>query len=179
MKECVAILAGGCFWCLEPVFSQLRGVRAVVSGYTGGHLVDPDYRQVCSGSSGHAEAVRVTFDADLLDYDTLLGIFFQAHDPTTLNRQGNDVGTQYRSAVFYLDAQQKTRAQAMVTRVEAEHWWPAPVVTEIVAAGTFYPAEEAHQRYYARHPDQPYCVAVAAPKVAKIRARYAALLRPD
>jgi peptide-methionine (S)-S-oxide reductase len=177
MKENIAILAGGCFWCLEPVFTQLAGVRKVVSGYTGGYAADPTYKQVCTGTTGHAEAIEIHFDPAVISFEQLLEVFFTAHDPTTPNRQGNDVGTQYRSAVFYLDDEQKTIAEQMIARVDAENWWPDPVVTEVASASTFYPAEDYHQYYYANNPRQPYCMAVAAPKVAKIRAKYSALLK--
>ena len=177
MKENIAILAGGCFWCLEPVFTQLAGVRKVVSGYTGGYAADPTYKQVCTGTTGHAEAIEIHFDPAVISFEQLLEVFFTAHDPTTPNRQGNDVGTQYRSAVFYLDDEQKTIAEQMIARVDAENWWPDPVVTEVTSASTFYSAEDYHQYYYANNPRQPYCMAVAAPKVAKIRAKYSALLK--
>ncbi|PKO52877.1 MAG: peptide-methionine (S)-S-oxide reductase [Betaproteobacteria bacterium HGW-Betaproteobacteria-2] len=177
MKENIAILAGGCFWCLEPVFTQLAGVRKVVSGYTGGFASDPTYKQVCTGTTGHAEAIEIHFDPAIISFEQLLEVFFTAHDPTTPNRQGNDIGTQYRSAVFYLDDEQKTIAEQMIAKVDAENWWPDPVVTEVTSASTFYPAEDYHQYYYANNPRQPYCMAVAAPKVAKIRAKYSALLK--
>ena len=177
MKENIAILAGGCFWCLEPVFTQLAGVRKVVSGYTGGFSSDPTYKQVCTGTTGHAEAIEIHFDPATISFEQLLEVFFTAHDPTTPNRQGNDIGTQYRSAVFYLDDEQKTIAEQMIAKVDAENWWPDPVVTEVTSASTFYPAEDYHQYYYANNPRQPYCMAVAAPKVAKIRAKYSALLK--
>lgn len=177
MKENIAILAGGCFWCLEPVFTQLAGVRKVVSGYTGGYTSDPTYKQVCTGTTGHAEAIEIHFDSGVISFEQLLEVFFTAHDPTTPNRQGNDIGTQYRSAIFYLDEAQKSIAEQMIARVDAENWWPDPVVTEVTSASTFYPAEDYHQYYYANNPRQPYCVAVAAPKVAKIRAKYSALLK--
>lgn len=177
MKENIAILAGGCFWCLEPVFTQLLGVKSVVSGYIGGYTDNPTYKQVCTGTTGHAEAIQISFDPELISYDELLEIFFVAHDPTTLNRQGNDIGTQYRSAIFYLDDEQKRSAEQMIAKVDAGNWWPEPVVTEISSASTFYPAEDYHQYYYANNPNQPYCMAVAAPKVAKIRAKYGNLLK--
>jgi peptide-methionine (S)-S-oxide reductase len=177
MKENIAILAGGCFWCLEPVFTQLAGVRKVVSGYTGGYTSDPTYKQVCTGTTGHAEAIEIHFDSGVISFEQLLEVFFTAHDPTTPNRQGNDIGTQYRSAIFYLDEAQKSIAEQMIARVDAENWWPDPVVTEVTSASAFYPAEDYHQYYYANNPRQPYCVAVAAPKVAKVRAKYASLLR--
>ncbi len=177
MKENIAILAGGCFWCLEPVFTQLAGVHRVVSGYTGGFTSDPTYKQVCTGTTGHAEAIEIHFDPAVISFEQLLEVFFTAHDPTTPNRQGNDIGTQYRSAIFYLDDEQKTIAEQMIAKVDAENWWPDPVVTEVTSASTFYPAEDYHQYYYANNPRQPYCMAVAAPKVAKIRAKYSALLK--
>lgn len=177
MKENIAILAGGCFWCLEPVFTQLDGVRRVVSGYIGGYTDSPTYKQVCTGTTGHAEAIQVYFDPAVISYDALLEIFFVAHDSTTPNRQGNDIGTQYRSAIFFLDDAQKKSAEQMITKVDAEGWWSGPVVTEVTSASTFYPAEDYHQYYYANNPDQPYCMAVAAPKVAKIRAKYGTLLK--
>lgn len=177
MSEQVAVLAGGCFWCIEPVFSQLIGVKSVVSGYTGGQTTNPDYKQICTGTTGHAEAIKITFDAEQISFEELLGIFFVAHDPTTPNRQGNDIGTQYRSAIFCQDEEQRRIALQVIARVNAEHWWPAPVVTQINSAATFYAAEDYHQYYYDKNPNQPYCMAVAAPKVAKIRAKFAAKIR--
>ncbi|MEO8418986.1 MAG: peptide-methionine (S)-S-oxide reductase MsrA [Methylophilaceae bacterium] len=177
MSENIAILAGGCFWCIEPVFSQLVGVNHVVSGYIGGHTLNPTYKQICTGSTGFAEAIKITFDPAQISFDELLEIFFVAHDPTTPNRQGNDAGTQYRSAIFCQDAGQRLSAQKMVARLNAEKLWPAPIVTEINSAATFYPAEDYHQYYYANNPNQPYCMAVAAPKVAKIRAKFASKIR--
>lgn len=159
------------------MFTQLAGVRKVVSGYTGGYTSDPTYKQVCTGTTGHAEAIEIHFDSGVISFEQLLEVFFTAHDPTTPNRQGNDIGTQYRSAIFYLDEAQKSIAEQMIARVDAENWWPDPVVTEVTSASTFYPAEDYHQYYYANNPRQPYCVAVAAPKVAKVRAKYASLLR--
>jgi len=170
-----AIFAGGCFWCTEAVFLMLRGVKKVRSGYIGGHVADPDYRSVCEGTTGHAEAVEITFDPDEISYDTLLGVFFATHDPTTPNRQGNDVGTQYRSAVFVLDAAQ--HAAATAARERAAQLWDAPIVTEIVPASTFYEAEPYHQDYFAKNPVQPYCQVIVAPKVAKARAAFASLLK--
>lgn len=177
MKEKIAIFAGGCFWCLEPVFTQLAGIRKVVSGYTGGYTADPTYKQVCTGTTGHAEAIQIFFDPGVISYEALLEIFFLAHDPTTPNRQGNDIGTQYRSAIFFLDNEQKISAEQMIASVDAERIWPNPIVTEVVSAPVFYPAEDYHQYYYANNPNQPYCMAVAAPKVAKIRAKYGNLLK--
>lgn len=172
-----AIFAGGCFWCTEPVFSQLRGVIKVVSGYTGGHTLNPTYRDICEGDTGHAEAIQITYDSTLMDYATLVEIFLTAHDPTTLNRQGADVGTQYRSAIFYLNEDQQTSAFEVIKRFEAEHVYPDPIVTEVSPATVFYPAEDYHQYYYAKNPGQPYCIAVAAPKVAKIRKLYAQYMK--
>lgn len=175
MAEAKAILAGGCFWCTEAVFLMVRGVSAVRSGYIGGHVVDPDYRTVCEGTTGHAEAVEVTFDPEIVSYDTLLDIFFATHDPTTPNRQGNDVGTQYRSAIFLTDEGQRAPAEAARTRAAAV--WDDPIVTEIVPASTFYEAEDYHQNYLAQNPTQPYCQVVVAPKVAKARQAFAQLLK--
>lgn len=172
-----AIFAGGCFWCLEPVFSQLAGVRRVASGYIGGFTPDPTYKLVCTGTTGHAEAIQIEFDSEIIPFETLLEVFFVAHDPTTLNRQGNDIGTQYRSAVFYVDDAQKQIAEQMILRLDAAGLWQDPIVTEVTSASTFYPAEDYHQYYYANNPHQPYCMAVAAPKVAKIRAKYSGLLK--
>jgi len=173
VAESVAIFAGGCFWCLEPVFSQLQGVRQVVSGYIGGNVVDPTYEEVCTGATGHAEAVQIIFDPLQIDYEVLLEIFFLAHDPTTLNRQGHDVGTQYRSAVFCQSQDQLVSVHRLLERFARENTFGAPVVTEVSTNGKFYAAEEYHQQYYARNSSQPYCQAVAAPKIAKIREKYA------
>ena len=175
MAEAKAIVAGGCFWCTEAVFLMLKGVSRVRSGYIGGHVVDPDYRTVCEGVTGHAEAVEITFDPAVLPYGTLLDVFFATHDPTTPNRQGNDVGTQYRSAIFTLDDSQK--AGAVAARERAAHIWDDPIVTEIVPASTFYEAEAYHQNYFAQNPVQPYCQVIVAPKVAKARKHFAALLK--
>ncbi len=179
LAESVAIFAGGCFWCLEPVFSQLQGVNQVVSGYIGGHVQDPTYEEVCTGTTGHAEAIRIVFDPAQLSYDVLLEIFFLAHDPTSLNRQGHDVGTQYRSAVFCQDDEQKKILSQCLEGFAAENTFGAPVVTEVNDLAVFYPAEPYHQQYYAQHRNQPYCLAVAAPKIAKIRAQYAGRIKPE
>ena len=173
-----ATLAGGCFWCLESAFNRLQGVEHAVSGYTGGQVEHPDYKQVCSGGTGHAEAVQIRFDPDVVGYRDVLEVFFALHDPTTLNRQGNDVGTQYRSAIFFHDAEQESEARAMVARLTAEDVFGAPVVTEIVPAGTFWPAEDYHQGYAEQNPAQPYCMFVVAPKLAKFRAKFAQRLKP-
>lgn len=173
MNDKLAVFAGGCFWCLEPVFSQLKGVSNVISGYIGGHSAEPTYKQVCSGDTGHAEAIQIEFDPAQISFEELLEIFFASHDPTTPNQQGNDVGTQYRSAIFCQDEEQRHSAQLMISRLNEEKLWTKPIVTEVNGAATFYPAEDYHQRYYENNSNQPYCMLVAAPKVAKIRAKYA------
>lgn len=174
MKTEVATLAGGCFWCLEAVFDQLKGVLSVESGYTGGHVDSPTYEAVCAGSTGHAEAVRITFDPEQVTFQTLLEIFFSIHDPTTLNRQGHDIGTQYRSAIFYHGLQQKETAESVIREMTKENIFANPIVTEIVAAGVWFEAEEYHQEYFARNPSQGYCIAVVAPKVMKFRKLFSA-----
>jgi peptide-methionine (S)-S-oxide reductase len=168
----VATLAGGCFWCLDAVFRDLRGVEKVESGYAGGTTPNPSYEQVCSGKTGHAEAVQVTFDPAAISFRELLGVFFTIHDPTTLNRQGGDVGTQYRSAIFYHTPVQRAIAAEVIRELEAEGLWDAPIVTELTPLTTFDPAETYHQDYFNRNPYQPYCAAVIAPKVAKFRSKY-------
>jgi peptide-methionine (S)-S-oxide reductase len=173
----VVTLAGGCFWCLEAVYLDLRGVEKVVSGYAGGHVPNPTYREVCSGLTGHAEVVQVAFDPAVVSFRELLQIFFTIHDPTTLNRQGADVGTQYRSAIFYHDAAQKATAEAVMAEVTAEKVWPNPLVTQLEPLTKFYPAEEYHQDYFARNPSQPYCQVVVAPKVSKFRKQYVGMLK--
>ena len=172
------VVAGGCFWCTEAVFSELRGVRSVLPGYTGGTVANPSYEQVCTGRTGHAEAVQVTFDPSEHSLHDLLVVFFTTHDPTTRDRQGPDVGAQYRSAVFYRTPGQKDVAEAVVREVERERLYPRPVVTEIVPLTTFYPAEEYHRAYYRRNPERGYCQAVIAPKLAKFRKAHAARLAP-
>jgi peptide-methionine (S)-S-oxide reductase len=170
-------LGGGCFWCLEAAFEQLRGVKRVQSGYSGGHVPDPTYEQVCSGTTGHAEVVQITFDPAVISFRDLLDVFFTIHDPTTLNRQGADVGTQYRSAVFcHTDDQRQVTEQA-IADLERSGTWGHPVVTEVVPCETFHPAEAYHDRYFQRNAGQPYCQAVIAPKVAKVRATYFDKLR--
>lgn len=176
-KREVAVLAGGCFWCLEAVFDQVTGVRDVVSGYAGGHNPNPTYEQVCSGTTGHAEVVQIAFDPEKISYEEILGIFFSIHDPTTLNRQGADVGTQYRSAIFYTSENQKAAAEAMIKELIEEKVWGKPVVTEVVPLDAFYPAEDYHQEYFARNPYQGYCQFVVAPKVSKFKKKYAHLLK--
>ena len=165
----LATLAGGCFWCLEAVFDQLKGVSAVESGYVGGHVNNPTYNQVCGGDTGHAEVVRVTFDPTLLNYADLLNVFFVIHDPTQLNRQGNDVGTQYRSAIFYHSPEQERTAKEKIKALADEGVYDDRIVTEVTPVEDFYLAEDYHQEYFANNPRQPYCMAVVAPKVAKFR----------
>ena len=174
----VATVAGGCFWCLETIFARLQGVERVVSGYTGGSVPHPSYEAVCTGTTGHAEAVQITFDPAQISYRRLLEIFFAFHDPTTLNRQGADVGTQYRSAIFYHSPEQERTAREVIAALAAERVWPAPIVTEVAPLGEFYAGETYHQDYYQRNPSQLYCQATIAPKVAKLRQQYAAALKP-
>lgn len=168
----IATLAGGCFWCLEAVFAGLQGVESVVSGYMGGTEPDPSYEAVCTGTTGHAEVVRLVYDPAVVSYRDVLEVFFNIHDPTTLNRQGNDVGTQYRSAIFYHDEEQKRIAEQVIAALDGARLWRDPVVTEVAPATAFYPAETYHQDYFARNPGQPYCRLVVAPKVAKFRSRF-------
>jgi peptide-methionine (S)-S-oxide reductase len=168
----VATLAGGCFWCLEAVYDQARGVESVVSGYAGGTVANPTYRQVCAETTGHAEVVQVTFDPKIISFAELLEIFFTIHDPTTLNRQGADVGTQYRSAIFFHSPEQRATAERVIEEIEAAGVWAGPIVTEVTPFTAFYPAEDYHQEYFARNGGQPYCQVVVAPKVAKFRSRY-------
>jgi peptide-methionine (S)-S-oxide reductase len=175
----VATLGGGCFWCLEAVYEQLKGVLGVVSGYAGGVVPNPTYQQVCTGRTGHAEVVQVTFDPVVITFKELVEVFFTIHDPTTLNRQGADVGTQYRSAIFYHDEGQRTIAEAAIQRIEAEGIWDNPIVTEVTPLEVFYKAEDYHQEYYRRNRGQPYCQVVIAPKVAKFRKQYLEKLRQE
>ena len=168
----IATLAGGCFWCLEAVYDGMKGVESVESGYMGGRSPNPTYEQVCGGNTGHAEVVRVTFDPAAVSFKELLEVFFVIHDPTTLNRQGNDSGTQYRSAIFYHSPQQKSDAEEVIGRLNAEKLWSGPIVTELAPVSAFYQAEGYHQEYYARNPYQPYCQFVVAPKVAKFRKHF-------
>lgn len=176
-NEQIAIFAGGCFWCTEPVFSQLKGVSKVESGYIGGHTTEPTYKTICNGDTGHAEGIRITFDADIISFETLLEVFFVSHDPTTPNRQGNDIGTQYRSAVFCQNAAQHESVAKMIVTFDAASVFSAPIVTQINGAELFYPAEDYHQYFFEKNPNQPYCMAVAAPKAAKIRAKYVDLVK--
>jgi peptide-methionine (S)-S-oxide reductase len=167
-----AILAGGCFWCLEAVFDQLKGVESVESGYSGGHTSNPTYAQVCDGGTGHAEVVKVTFDPHVLSYHDLLKVFFSIHDPTALDRQGNDVGRQYRSAIFYHDEAQKKIAEQVIEEITDAHIWEGPIVTEVAPFDKFYMAEDYHQEYFDHNSFQPYCRAIIAPKVAKFRMQF-------
>ena len=168
----VATLGGGCFWCTEAVFEEIQGVESVVSGYAGGEVENPTYRQICTGRTGHAEVVQVTFNPDAVSYREILQIFFTTHDPTTLNRQGADAGTQYRSVVFYHDDEQKRIAEEVIQAFEDNDVWDDPIVTQVDPLPTFYPAEDYHQNYFAQNPNQPYCQAVIAPKVSKLRRQY-------
>jgi len=168
----IATLGGGCFWCLEAVFDDLNGVESVESGYMGGQLASPTYEEVCGGDTGHAEVVQVGFDPAIVSFRDILEVFFVIHDPTTLNRQGNDAGTQYRSAVFYHSEQQKAQSEEVIARLDGAGLWSNPIVTEVVAASRFYVAEGYHQEYFERNPRQPYCMAVVQPKVAKFRKHF-------
>jgi peptide-methionine (S)-S-oxide reductase len=168
----VATLAGGCFWCIEGVFREVNGVENVVSGYTGGTTVNPTYEQVCTGKTGHAESVQVSFNPSKLSYREILEIFFSVHDPTTLNRQGADVGTQYRSAIFYHNEQQKRVAEELIRELSKANLWDRPIVTQIVPLDTFYPAEDYHQEYFSRNPEQAYCQMVISPKISKFRKQW-------
>jgi len=173
----VATLAGGCFWCLEAVFDELKGVESVESGYSGGHVQNPSYAQVCDGNTGHAEVVQVTFDPQVVSFKDLLTVFFTTHDPTTLNRQGNDIGTQYRSAIFYHNEEQKKIAEAVIQEIGAERIWDNPIVTEVKPFDQFFIAEDYHQEYFRKNPFQGYCRAVIAPKVTKFRHKFAERLK--
>ena len=177
MNEEIATLAGGCFWCLEAVYDQMKGVRSVESGYTGGHSDRPTYEAVCGGRTGHAEAVRISFDPSVVPYREILDVFFVIHDPTTLNRQGNDVGTQYRSAIYYHSPEQKRVAEEAIAAFTREQVYPNPIVTEVAAATTWHEAEPYHQEYFVRNPFQGYCTAVVGPKVAKFRKQFLGKLK--
>ena len=172
-----ATLGGGCFWCLEAIFADLKGVEKVESGYAGGVAPNPTYQQVCSGSTGHAEVVQITFTPEMISFKDLLHIFFTLHDPTTLNRQGGDVGSQYRSVIFYHNLVQKTVAESVIQEINAARLWEDPIVTELAPLTIFYRAEAHHQAYYQRNPEQGYCRAVIAPKLAKLRQHYLAQLK--
>jgi peptide-methionine (S)-S-oxide reductase len=168
----VATLAGGCFWCLEAIFKEVKGVEKVVSGYSGGTTVNPSYSEVCSGTTGHAESVQLTFDPRIVSFREILAIFFSVHGPTTLNRQGADVGTQYRSAIFYHDREQKTIAEQVIRDLNTSNVWGAPILTEVKSFQNFYPAEDYHQNYFERNREQPYCSVVIAPKLDEFRKQY-------
>ncbi len=172
-----ATLAGGCFWCLEAVYDELKGVHSVESGYAGGHVDNPSYRDVCTGNTGHAEVVQIQFDPNIVSYRDLLNVFFTIHDPTTLNRQGADVGTQYRSAIFYHDEEQKKITEEVIKDLNAKKIWDNPIVTEVTKFDKFYKAEDYHQEYFAHNPYQPYCQVVVAPKVAKFRKHFIEMLK--
>ena len=173
----IATLAGGCFWCLEAIYEQLRGVEEVEPGYAGGTVADPTYEQVCTGNTGHAEAVQIVFDPQEITFRQLLDVFFTIHDPTTLNRQGEDVGTQYRSAIFYHDEEQRATAERAIQELDAAGVWVDPIVTEVTPLSEFYPAEDYHHEYYRHNSGQPYCRMVIAPKVARFRQLYMARLK--
>jgi peptide-methionine (S)-S-oxide reductase len=173
----VATLAGGCFWCLEAIFDELEGVEKVISGYSGGKMANPSYKQVCGGRTGHAEAVQVVFDPRVTSYGEILAVFFSMHDPTTLNRQGADVGTQYRSVIFYHDDKQKAIAEQLIKELNAAKIWGAPIVTEVAPFSSFYPAEDYHQHYFKQNNAQSYCQVVIAPKLAKFRKHYSDKLK--
>ncbi len=173
----IATLGGGCFWCLEAVYDMLRGVESVESGYAGGHVANPTYRQVCNGTTGHAEVIQVTYNPSVVSFGDLLDVFFTVHDPTTFNRQGGDVGTQYRSAIFFHSPEQKAIAEEKIRELGAEKTWQNPIVTEVTPFDTFYVAEDYHQEYFANNPNQPYCRVVVAPKVAKARQYFMAKLK--
>ncbi len=168
----IATLAGGCFWCLEAVFLELRGVQKVESGYSGGSLAEPTYRQVCEQETGHAEAIQVTFDPQVITYADILNVFFSVHDPTTVNRQGADVGTQYRSVIFHHSSEQEQVAQRIIAELDLKNIWDTPIVTQVVPYEKFYKAENYHQNYFANNSNQPYCGIVIAPKVAKFRKKF-------
>ena len=175
----ITTLGEGCFWCLEAVFSELRGVEIVLSGYSGGSVPNPSYQQICTGATGHAEVVQITFDPDIISFKELIEIFLTIHDPTTLNRQGADVGTQYRSVIFYRTKEQERIAREVIKEVEVAKIWSAPIVTELTQFKVFYPAEEYHQEYFKRNPDQMYCSVVISPKLAKFRKQYFTKLKNE
>ncbi len=172
-----ATLAAGCFWCVEAVFDDLVGVKDVVSGYSGGHTSNPTYKEVCSETTGHAEVVQIRFDPTRLSFKELLQVYFTVHNPTTFNRQGNDIGSSYRSAIFYNSDEQKRIAEEVIAEITAEAIYDDPIVTEVTAYSNFYPAEDYHQEYFANNPNQPYCAAVVAPKVAKFRQKFVSKLK--
>jgi peptide-methionine (S)-S-oxide reductase len=173
----VAVFGGGCFWCTEAIFARLRGVESVQSGYSGGHTANPTYEQVSAGHTGHAEAIQVEFDPNTIKYTDLLNVFFATHDPTTPNRQGNDIGEQYRSVIFYSSPEQKKDAEEFIKNLETEETFADPVVTEVTSLNKFWPAESYHQRYYEQNENKPYCQVVISPKIAKLRSKFSALLK--
>ncbi len=177
MSLTIATLAGGCFWCIESVFNRMRGVESALSGYMGGYTLNPTYKDICRGDTGHAEVVQISFDSTQISYHDLLEIFFALHDPTQKDRQGNDVGTQYRSAIFYHSPEQQAEASRMIAALGAEQAFTGRIVTEVVGATTFYPAEDYHQGYFEANPNQAYCQAIVAPKVVKARAKFASRLK--
>jgi peptide-methionine (S)-S-oxide reductase len=177
VKTAVATFGTGCFWCTEAVFQELKGVAKVYSGYMGGHVANPSYEEVCTGTTGHAECLQIFYDPEVLSYDELLEVFWESHDPTQLNRQGNDIGTQYRSAIFYHTEEQREKAEHYKTQLDKEGAYPNPIVTEITPATTFYPAEDYHQDYYNNHGSQPYCYIVIRPKVEKFEKAFAGKLK--
>jgi peptide-methionine (S)-S-oxide reductase len=172
-----ATLGGGCFWCIEAVYQELEGVLSVESGYMGGRVENPTYEQVCGGASGHVEVTQLVFDPAVVSFRDILDVFFTVHDPTSLDRQGNDIGPQYRSAIFYHNEEQKRVAEKAIREIDAERIWSKPIVTEVRPAETFYPAEDYHQEYFRNHPNQPYCAYIVAPKVKKFREKFAARMR--
>jgi peptide-methionine (S)-S-oxide reductase len=178
-KLATAVFGGGCFWCTEAIFTRLKGVESVESGYSGGHTNNPTYEQVSAGNTGHAEAIRIEFDPSVMQYADLLNVFFATHDPTTLNRQGGDVGEQYRSAIFYTTPVQKQEAEEFIKKLEDEGTFDDPVVTEVAALNNFWPAESYHQRYYEQNRDKTYCQVVINPKIAKLRTKFGSLLKPE
>ncbi len=179
MSHSLATFGSGCFWCTEAVFQQVAGVKSVVSGYSGGQMANPDYRSVCNGNTGHAECIQIEFDPDVIAYSDLVGMFFKSHDPTTLNRQGNDAGTQYRSVIFYHSDEQKQTAEKWIKELDAAKIFPSRIVTQVAPAVTFYPAEQYHQNYYQSNSGQSYCHFVIAPKLAKFQKEFRAKLRPE
>ncbi|HYC79760.1 MAG TPA: peptide-methionine (S)-S-oxide reductase MsrA [Candidatus Binatia bacterium] len=180
MKNKIAVFGGGCFWCTEAVFKRLKGVHSVVSGYSGGGSMDkPTYEQVSSGSTGHAEVIKIEYDPEQIRFEDLLNVFFSSHDPTTLNKQGNDVGTQYRSVIYYSSPEQKVQAETFIKELEQEKVFEQPIVTELKQLGNFYPAEEYHQNFYDNNKNYPYCTFVIDPKITKLRQKFAYLLKPE
>jgi peptide-methionine (S)-S-oxide reductase len=178
-NKVTAVFGGGCFWCTEAIFMRLKGVESVESGYAGGQLSNPTYEQVSMGNTGHAESIQIEFDPKIISYADLLNVFFATHDPTTLNRQGNDVGEQYRSAIFYTDEKQRDEALAFIKKLDEDGVYDDPIVTEVSALNKFWPAESYHRRYYDQNQNKPYCMFVINPKLAKLRAKFAHLLKPE